>query len=108
MNQRTSHFTPSVRQLRAFRAVYQLRKVSAAAEQLSLTQSAVSVLIRQLEEGLDTRLFDRTTRSLSPTSAAQEAIVVAERILRDVESLGAAGSRWPSRRPWAKSCCRGW
>jgi DNA-binding transcriptional LysR family regulator len=89
MNQRTSHFTPSVRQLRAFRAVYQLRKVSAAAEQLSLTQSAVSVLIRQLEEGLDTRLFDRTTRSLSPTSAAQEAIVVAERILRDVESLGA-------------------
>jgi DNA-binding transcriptional LysR family regulator len=89
MNQRTSTFTPSVRQLRAFRAVYQLRKVSAAAEQLSLTQSAVSVLIRQLEEGLDTRLFDRTTRSLSPTSAAQEAIVVAERILRDVESLGA-------------------
>jgi DNA-binding transcriptional LysR family regulator len=89
MNQCTSHFTPSVRQLRAFRAVYQLRKVSAAAEQLSLTQSAVSVLIRQLEEGLETRLFDRTTRSLSPTSAAQEAIVVAERILRDVESLGA-------------------
>ncbi|HET6827324.1 MAG TPA: LysR family transcriptional regulator [Ramlibacter sp.] len=89
MNARTSHFTPSLRQLRAFRAVYQLRKVSAAAEQLALTQSAVSVLIRQLEDGLGTRLFDRTTRSLSPTSAAQEAIVVAERVLRDVESLGA-------------------
>lgn len=89
MNARTFHFTPSLRQLRAFRAVYQLRKVSAAAEQLSLTQSAVSVLIRQLEDGLGTRLFDRTTRSLSPTSAAEEAIVVAERVLRDVESLGA-------------------
>lgn len=89
MNPRASHFTPSLRQLRAFRAVYQLRKVSAAAEQLALTQSAVSVLIRQLEDGLGTRLFDRTTRSLSPTSAAQEAIVVAERVLRDVESLGA-------------------
>jgi DNA-binding transcriptional LysR family regulator len=83
------HFTPSVRQLRAFRAVYQLRKLSAAAEQLSVTQSAVSVLIRQLEEGLGTRLFDRTTRSLHPTPAAQEAIAVAERILRDVDSLGA-------------------
>ena len=82
-------FTPSLRQLRAFRAVYQLRKLSAAAEQLSITQSAVSVLIRQLEEGLGTRLFDRTTRSLRPTMAATEAIVVAERILRDVESLGA-------------------
>ncbi|RYF43805.1 MAG: LysR family transcriptional regulator [Comamonadaceae bacterium] len=82
-------FTPTMRQLRAFRAVYQLRKLSAAAEQLSVTQSAVSVLIRQMEEGLGVRLFDRTTRSLQPTQAAAEAIVVAERILRDVDSLGA-------------------
>lgn len=82
-------FTPTLRQLRAFRAVYQLRKLSAAAEQLSITQSAVSVLLRQLEEGLGTRLFDRTTRSLRPTHAATEAVVVAERILRDVDSLGA-------------------
>lgn len=82
-------FTPSVRQLRAFRAVYQLRKLSAAAEQLSLTQSAISVLIRQLEEGLGARLFDRTTRSLRPTPAAEEALVIAERILRDIDALGA-------------------
>lgn len=82
-------FTPTMRQLRAFHAVYQLRKLSAAAEQLSITQSAVSVSIRQLEEGLGARLFDRTTRSLQPTQAAAEAIVVAERILRDVDSLGA-------------------
>jgi DNA-binding transcriptional LysR family regulator len=82
-------FSPNLRQLRAFQAVYQLRKLSAAAEQLSVTQSAVSVLIRQLEEGLGVRLFDRTTRSLRPTLAAGEAISVAERILRDVDSLGA-------------------
>lgn len=88
MNSRPG-YSPSIRQLRAFRAVYQLRKLSAAAEQLALTQSAVSVLIRQLEEGLGTRLFDRTTRSLQPTPAAAEAIAVADRILRDVDSLGA-------------------
>jgi DNA-binding transcriptional LysR family regulator len=82
-------FTPTVRQLRAFAAVYQLRKLSAAAEQLFITQSAVSVMIRQMEDGLGARLFDRTTRSLQPTQAAREAIVVAERILRDVDSLGA-------------------
>lgn len=81
-------FLPSLRQLRAFVSVYQLGKLSAAAEQLSITQSAVSVLIRQMEEGLGARLFDRTTRSLRPTQAAREAIVVAERILRDVHSLG--------------------
>lgn len=81
-------FHPTLRQLRAFAAVYQLRKLSAAAQQLSITQSAVSVLIRQMEEGLGTRLFDRTTRSLQATRAAEEAIVVTERILRDLDSLG--------------------
>jgi DNA-binding transcriptional LysR family regulator len=81
-------FHPSLRQLRAFAAVYRLRKISAAAQQLSVTQSAISVLIRQMEEGLGTRLFDRTTRSLQATRAADEAIVVADRILRDLDSLG--------------------
>jgi DNA-binding transcriptional LysR family regulator len=80
-------FQPTLKQLRAFVAVYQVQKIGAAAEQLSLTQSAVSVLIRQLEDGLGTRLFDRTTRSLRPTAAAVDAVVVAERILRDVNSL---------------------
>ncbi|RYY77535.1 MAG: LysR family transcriptional regulator, partial [Comamonadaceae bacterium] len=88
MNARPT-FTPSVRQLRAFRAVYHLGKLSAAAEQLALTQSGVSVLIRQLEEGLGTRLFERTTRSLRPTTAGVEALGYAERILRDVDALGA-------------------
>ena len=83
-------FAPTVRQLRAFVAVYQLGKLSAAAEQLFVTQSAISVLIRQIEQGLGTRLFDRTTRSLQPTLAAREAVVVAERILRDIDSLGSS------------------
>ena len=84
-----ARFIPSMRQLRAFAAVFHLRKVSAAAEQLSVTQSAVSLSLRQLEEGLGARLFDRTTRTLQPTQAALEAIVLAERILRDAEALGA-------------------
>jgi DNA-binding transcriptional LysR family regulator len=54
-----------------------------------VTQSAVSLSLRQLEEGLGARLFDRTTRTLQPTQAAREAIVLAERILRDVQDLGA-------------------
>jgi DNA-binding transcriptional LysR family regulator len=84
MNQK---FSPTIRQLRAFLAVHQLRKLSAAAEKLFVTQSAVSMLIRQLEEGLGARLFDRTTRSLQPTAAAAEMLATAERILRDVDSL---------------------
>jgi len=84
-----ARFLPSMRQLRAFAAVYHLRKVSAAAEQLAVTQSAVSLSLRQLEDGLGARLFERTTRTLQPTQAAHEAIVLAERILRDADTLGA-------------------
>jgi len=82
-------FTPTIRQLRAFLAVHQLRKLSAAAQKLFVTQSAVSMLIRQLEDGLGARLFDRTTRSLQPTAAANDMLATAERVLRDVDSLSA-------------------
>lgn len=90
MNAAAHTFSPSLRHLRAFLAVYRLRKLSAAAGQLFVTQSAISVLIRQLEDGLQTRLFDRTTRSLQPTQAANDMVAVAERILRDVDSLACA------------------
>ena len=76
------------KQLRAFVAVYRLGKLAPAAEYLGVTQSAVSVLIRQIEETLNTRLFDRTTRSLSPTRAADDVFGIAERILQDVSVLG--------------------
>ncbi|MDA7418723.1 LysR family transcriptional regulator [Xenophilus arseniciresistens] len=81
------NFSPTIRQLRAFVAVHQLRKLGAAAQRLFVTQSAVSMLIRQLEDGLQTRLFDRSTRSLQPTAAAQDMLPMAERILRDVDAL---------------------
>ncbi len=81
------NFSPTIRQLRAFVEVHRLRKLSAAADKLFVTQSAVSMLLRQLEEGLGARLFDRTTRSLQPTPAATEMLPMAERILRDVDAL---------------------
>ncbi len=81
------NFSPTIRQLRAFVQVHQLRKLGAAAEKLFVTQSAVSMLIRQLEIGLGARLFDRTTRSLQPTAAGTEMLATAERILRDVDAL---------------------
>ena len=55
---------PSVRQLRAFMAVYETGSVSAAADLLALTQPAVTLLLKELEHKLDLRLFDRSTRTL--------------------------------------------
>lgn len=78
---------PSVRQLRAFVAVYYMGNLSAAAAALSLTQPAVTVLIRELEEKLGVRLFDRTTRALRRTEAATEAIVFAENALAELDAL---------------------
>jgi LysR family carnitine catabolism transcriptional activator len=79
---------PSVRQLRAFAAVYHSGQLSSAAASLSLTQPAVSVLLRELEERLGVRLFERTTRSLQRTEAANEAIGHAERVLAELDALG--------------------
>lgn len=78
----------TLKQLRSFAAVYRHGKLSAAAGELGVSDSAVSVAIRQIELALDIRLFDRTTRSLEPTRAASEIIGLAERILRDLEALG--------------------
>src|SRR5262249_33740099 len=77
----------NVRALRAFVEVYRWRKLNAAAERLHLTPSAVSVLLRQFESAVGAKLFDRTTRALNPTEAANQVIPIAERILRDVGAL---------------------
>jgi LysR family transcriptional regulator, carnitine catabolism transcriptional activator len=79
---------PSVRQLRAFVAVYHAGQVSAAAEQLALTQPAVTVLLRDLEDKLGVKLFDRSTRAMRRTEAAVEALGYAERALAELEALG--------------------
>jgi len=77
----------NLRQLQAFVAVYRLGSLTRAAEQLCVTQPAVTVLLRQLEQVSGVRLFDRTTRSLRPTVAAHESIAKAERILKDFDQL---------------------
>lgn len=56
-----------------------------AAERLGLTQSAVSVSIKKLEEKHNVLLFDRSGRRLILTDAGQVLLNEAERILRDVE-----------------------
>src|SRR5262245_1497218 len=78
---------PTLRQIEAFVLTCSLDSITAAAARMNLTQSAVSVLIRQLETGLGTRLLDRTTRSLRPTAAGLEALPRAQRLLRDRDVL---------------------
>lgn len=83
---------PSVRQLRAFVAVYHTGSVSAAAQELSLTQPAVTMLLRDLETKLGVSLFDRSTRAIHRTDAASRAIGYAQRALSEMEGLSTSMS----------------
>src|ERR1700716_1160219 len=57
--------------LAAFVAVARERSFTAAASKLSVSQSALSHTIRELETRLGVRLLTRTTRSVSPTQAGE-------------------------------------
>lgn len=76
----------TLRQIRAFAAVARLGRFSLAAQHLHVTQSALSMLIRQLERELGLRLFDRHTRMVRLTEAGAEFLPVAEKTLGDLES----------------------
>lgn len=80
---------PSVRQIRAFMTVYETGNMSTAADLLSLTQPAVTLLVKELEHKLGVPLFDRTTRTLKRTEAAAEAYTYAERVLQDLNAMSA-------------------
>lgn len=80
----------STRQLRAFVALERTRNFTRAAAACSLSQPAFSALIRQLEQTLGTRLFDRTTRHVEPTADGQAFLDGVQQILRDVDDALAA------------------
>jgi DNA-binding transcriptional LysR family regulator len=57
--------------LLAFLAVARERNFTRAAAKLGMTQSALSQIIRSLEERIGVRLLNRTTRSVTPTQAGE-------------------------------------
>jgi DNA-binding transcriptional LysR family regulator len=76
-----------IRQLEAMRAVVVTGTTIQAAQVIGLTQSAVSRLVSQLEDGLGFALFDRHRGRLTITPEGQEFYSVAERILDGVDQI---------------------
>ncbi|MFC3284582.1 LysR substrate-binding domain-containing protein [Litchfieldella rifensis] len=58
-------------QLRAFEAAARLRSFKQAAEELAVTPAAISHQVRELESLLGVALFERRTRQVVPTAAAE-------------------------------------
>jgi DNA-binding transcriptional LysR family regulator len=67
--------------LRSFIAVADAGGVTRAASFLNLTQSAVSMQIKRLEESLDLMLLDRQGRGVALTSAGEQLLAYARRIV---------------------------
>ena len=88
------------RQLAAFCAVVDRRSFSQAADLLGVSQPAVSLQVRALEERLGTQLIDRSGRRVEPTEAGLRLYRGAQRLLALEEQLVdevAAGDGGPLR-----------
>jgi len=75
----------TLRQLQAFVLVAQTRSFTQAAGAMHITQSALSLLVRELESVLDARLVNRTTRSISLTEVGEEFLPSVQRVLAELQ-----------------------
>jgi len=75
--------------LRYFRAIATEGSLTRAAQHLKLSQSALSVQLRQLEENLGQPLFERKHKALVLTEAGRIALEYADSIFRSGEELTA-------------------
>lgn len=73
----------TVKQLRAFLAVAQTLSFAQACERLHLSQPALSLAIKSLEESLGGQLLVRTTRSVALTPEGETLLPLARRLLAD-------------------------
>jgi len=83
--------------LTAFLAVAEERSFTRAAPRLGMSQSALSQIVRRLEERLGLRLLTRTTRSVAPTEAGERLLETLAPALSDVDARIAALSALSER-----------
>jgi DNA-binding transcriptional LysR family regulator len=78
----------TMRQLKVFQSVAQHLSYTKAAAELHLTQPAVSMQIRQLEENLGLPLFEQIGKKIHLTDAGREMIYYSHSISRQLEQIG--------------------
>ncbi|OBI92397.1 LysR family transcriptional regulator [Mycobacterium asiaticum] len=100
-----------LRHLRVFEAVARLKSFTRAADELNITQPALSRTIAQLEDALGVTLLDRTSRRVETTRAGRTFLEYVERVLAELErGFGALrrqatirlGFSWLLPDPWAQ------
>ena len=76
-----------IHHLKIFAAVYQNRSFSRASEQLHISQPTISEHIKNLEQELDCKLFDRLGRTIIPTPQAELILPLALQVVEEVASI---------------------
>lgn len=88
VEQRPRRHLPSMRALQALEAAARHLSFTRAAAELNLTQTAISHQIRNLEETVGQRLFDRDGGRLSLTRAGKEYANAARLVISEISSAG--------------------
>lgn len=82
-----NYFDLNLRQLQTFVTVARLNSFTRAAQLLHLSQPALTKQVRQLEETLGVRLFDRNTRTVELTRIGKELAPVVNQLLRELDAV---------------------
>lgn len=77
----------TLRQLRALIALVRTGSFTQAATSMYVTQSALSSLIKELEQNLGVRLVERSTRSIGLTEAGRGFVPLIDKILQDLDGV---------------------
>ena len=77
---------PDLDDLRAFVAIANRRSFRKAADELGVSPSTLSHMMRVMEEKLGVRLLHRTTRSVAPTEAGEHFLRRIEPVLRELNA----------------------
>jgi len=76
---------PTLRQMRAFVAVAKTGNFTLAAQNLHVTQSALSGLIKELEQTLEAKVIDRSTRRITLTDIGKELYPLFSQMIDDLD-----------------------
>lgn len=86
------HYT--LHQLKVFSKVCELKSITKAAEELHLTQPAVSIQLKKLQEQFDIPLTEVIGRQLYVTDFGQQILIVSGRLLQEAELIDATTSKY--------------
>ncbi|PZR38894.1 MAG: hydrogen peroxide-inducible genes activator [Azospira oryzae] len=77
----------TIQQLRYIVTLDQERHFARAAELCSVTQPGLTIQLKNLEEEIGIKIFDRSRVPLTPTAIGEEIIVKARKVLREIDSI---------------------